>query len=205
LTFAAIVVFGYLLGSCPWGYWLIRVFKGEDIRKVGSGNIGIANVVRSYSRWFAVPLVLLDVGKGFVPALLGVVYVSPLCGVLAGGAAMLGHWRPFFLRFARSGKMVATGGGAFLALAPLVALTGLGIWIVVFALFGFASVASVSTALFMPIGAWAYGSSRYVIGFALAALVSTVSLHRGNLNRLRHGTEHQWRMAVVPRLRLSRS
>ena len=68
---------GYLLGSCPWGYWLVRVFKREDIRRVGRGNIGATNVWRTYGRWLGVPVVLLDVLKGFVPALLGMLFVSP--------------------------------------------------------------------------------------------------------------------------------
>ena len=67
MTFAAVVVLGYLLGSCPWGYWLVRLIRHEDIRKVGSGNIGATNVWRTYGRWLGVPVVLLDVLKGFVP------------------------------------------------------------------------------------------------------------------------------------------
>ncbi|MDX6453908.1 MAG: acyl phosphate:glycerol-3-phosphate acyltransferase, partial [Gaiellaceae bacterium] len=94
MAFAALVVLGYLLGSCPWGYWLVRLFKHEDIRKVGSGNIGATNVWRTYGRTLGVPVVLLDVLKGFVPALLGAMYVSHLAGIVAGAAAMLGHWRP---------------------------------------------------------------------------------------------------------------
>src|SRR5437879_3864441 len=72
MSFAAVVVFGYLLGSCPWGYWLIRLVKHEDIRKVGSGNIGATNVWRTYGRWLGAPVVLLDVLKGFVPAFVAV-------------------------------------------------------------------------------------------------------------------------------------
>src|SRR2546422_807350 len=115
MTFGALVVLGYLLGSCPWGYWLVRVVKHEDIRRVGSGNIGATNVWRTYGRWLGAPVVLLDTLKGFVPALFGMLFVSPhhLSGIVAGAAAMLGHWRPLFLRFAKGGKMVATCGGVF--------------------------------------------------------------------------------------------
>ena len=70
MSFAALVVLGYLLGSCPWGYWLVRLVKHEDIRKVGSGNIGATNVWRTYGRWLGVPVVVLDVLKGFIPAML---------------------------------------------------------------------------------------------------------------------------------------
>src|SRR5437868_9120236 len=146
MTFAAVVVLGYLLGSCPWGYWLVRLFKHEDIRKVGSGNIGATNVWRTYGRWLGVPVVLLDTLKGFVPALLGVLFVSPphLSAICAGAAAMLGHWRPLFLRFAKGGQMVATSGGVFFAVASWVALTaGLG-WLAMFLLSRYASVAALA-------------------------------------------------------------
>ena len=99
MTAALVVLGGYLLGSMPFGYWLVLLLKGEDIRKVGSGNIGATNVWRTYGKAYGIPIVLLDVAKGFVPALVGTLLVGELVGVLAGGAAMLGHWRPLFLRF----------------------------------------------------------------------------------------------------------
>ena len=108
MGFLWLVVLGYLLGSCPWGYWLVRLLKHEDIRSVGSGNIGATNVWRTYGRWYGAPVVLLDVLKGFGPALVATIMVGHLAGVLAGGAAMLGHARPIFLKFAKGGKMVAT-------------------------------------------------------------------------------------------------
>src|SRR6186997_905175 len=108
MVFALIVVGGYLLGSCPWGYWLVRALRGEDVRRHGSGGIGASNVWRTYGRGLGLPVVLLDVLKGFIPALVGVLLVSPLCGILAGAAAMLGHARPLWLRFEKGGKMVAT-------------------------------------------------------------------------------------------------
>ena len=102
----------------------MRLVKHEDIRKVGSGNIGASNVWRTYGRWLGVPVVVLDTLKGFIPAVLGMLYVYPhhLSGICAGAAAMLGHWRPLFLRFAKGGKMVATCGGVFLGVAIWVAL-----------------------------------------------------------------------------------
>src|SRR5438876_5682986 len=123
----------------PFGYWLVRLTKGVDIRTVGSGNIGATNVWRTYGRKYGLPVVLLDTAKGFVPALLATIYVSHLAGVVTGAAAMLGHWRPLFLRFAKGGKMVATCGGAFLGVAPLVGAAGAGVWILVFLLTRYAS------------------------------------------------------------------
>ena len=80
MTFAALVVLGYLLGSCPWGYWLVRLVEHEDIRRVGSGNIGATNVWRTYGPRLGLPVVVLDVFKGFLPAFLGMLYVSHLAG-----------------------------------------------------------------------------------------------------------------------------
>src|SRR5579872_5749177 len=151
MTFAGIVVAGYLLGSCPWGYWLVRLLRGEDIRSKGSGSIGASNVWRAYGRWLGIPVVVLDALKGFVPALVGVLEVSPLCGILAGAAAMAGHARPLYLRFEKGGKMVATCGGVFFAVAPWAALAVGGFWLLIFALSRYTSVASVAAAVALPV------------------------------------------------------
>ena len=139
------------------------------------------------------PVVLVDTAKGFVPALLAAIYVSKLAGVLAGGAAMFGHWRPLFLRWQRGGKMVATCGGAFLGVAPLVGAIGAGMWIVVFVALRYASLASIVAALSLPIGAVLLGDPWPVIAFAIVAAVAVVVLHRANIARLRAGTENRFR------------
>ena len=194
MSFAALVVLGYLLGSCPWGYWVVRVVRHEDIRKVGSGNIGATNVWRSYGRWLGVPVVLLDVLKGFVPALLGMLFVSPhhLSGIVAGAAAMLGHWRPLFLRFARGGKMVATCGGVFFGVAVWVALTAGVVWLAVFLTTRYASLASIVAGIALPVCAYAYGYPTPVVVFGVAAAGAILFLHRANLARLRSGTENRF-------------
>src|SRR5438309_7211858 len=148
---ALLVVAGYVLGSMPWGYWLVRLVKRDDIRRHGSGNVGGTNVWRVYGWRLGLPVVLLDTGKGFAPALVSTMVVSHLAGVLAGAAAMLGHWRPLFLRWQRGGKMVATCGGAFLGVAPVVGGIGAGVWIATFLLFRYASVASIAAALSVPV------------------------------------------------------
>jgi acyl phosphate:glycerol-3-phosphate acyltransferase len=201
MAFAGLVVLGYLLGSCPWGYWLVRVLRHEDIRKVGSGNIGATNVWRTYGRWLGVPVVLLDVAKGFVPALLGMLFVSPhhLSGICAGAAAMLGHWRPLFLRFARGGKMVATCGGVFLGVAIYAALLSLVVWLVTFLLFRYASVASIVAGISLPITAAVVGYPPEVILFGAAAGGAILFLHRGNLRRLRAGTESRFQLRRTAR------
>ena len=167
----------------------MRALRGEDIRKVGSGNIGATNVWRTYGARLGVPVMVLDTAKGFVPAFLATVYVGHLAGVIAGGAAMLGHWRPLFLRFARGGKVVATCGGAFLGVAPLVGGIGAAVWLIVFAVFRYASVASITAALSMPLIAVGLGEPWPVIAFAAIAAVAVLVLHRQNISRLRAGTE----------------
>ena len=194
MSFAALVVLGYLLGSCPWGYWFVRVVKREDIRKVGSGNIGATNVWRTYGRWLGVPVVLLDTLKGFVPALLGMLFVSPhhLSGIVAGAAAMLGHWRPLFLRFAKGGKMVATCGGVFFGVAVWVALSAGLAWLVVFVTTRYASLASIVAGIALPVFALVYGYPAEVVVFGAAAAGAILFLHRANLGRLRAGTENRF-------------
>jgi glycerol-3-phosphate acyltransferase PlsY len=193
VTTALIVVGGYLLGSMPWGYWLVRVVKGDDIRRHGSGNIGGTNVWRVYGWRLGLPVVVLDTLKGFVPAFLGALLVSDLVGVLAGGAAMLGHGRPLFLRFQRGGKMVATCGGAFLGVAPLVGGIGAVVWVTVFVLFRYASLASICAAVSIPVAAALLDESWPVIVFAAVAAVAVVFLHRANIARLLAGTENRFR------------
>jgi glycerol-3-phosphate acyltransferase PlsY len=194
MAFAGLVVLGYLLGSCPWGYWVVRLVKHEDIRKVGSGNIGATNVWRTYGRWLGVPVVLLDVLKGFVPGLLGMLFVSPhhLAGIVAGAAAMLGHWRPLFLRFAKGGKMVATCGGVFFGVAVWVAVTAGLVWLAVFVTFRYASVASILAGIALPVFAFVYGYPTSVVLFGAAAAGAILFLHRANLARLRAGTESRF-------------
>jgi glycerol-3-phosphate acyltransferase PlsY len=190
---ALLVAAGYVLGSMPWGYWLPRLVKHDDIRRHGSGNIGGTNVWRVYGWKLGVPVVLLDTAKGFVPALVATLMVSHLAGVLAGAAAMLGHWRPMFLRWQRGGKVVATTGGAFLGVAPVVGAVGAAVWIVVFLVFRYASLASIVAALSLPIAAVLLERPWPVIAFAAGAAVAVLVLHRPNIARLRAGTENRFK------------
>jgi len=194
VAFAGLVLLGYLLGSCPWGYWLVLLVRHEDIRRTGSGNIGATNVWRTYGWKLGLPVVILDTLKGYVPALLGMLYVSPhhLSGIIAGAAAMLGHWRPLFLRFARGGKMVATCGGVFFGVAPLVAFTAGVVWILAFLVFRYASVASILAGLALPVFAIVYGEPLSVVVFGALAFAAILFLHRANVGRLRAGTENRF-------------
>jgi acyl phosphate:glycerol-3-phosphate acyltransferase len=192
-VFAAI---GYLCGSMPWGYWLVRIFRHEDIRTKGSGNIGASNVWRVYGRTLGLPVVLLDTAKGFVPALVATQVAGHGAGVVAGAAAMLGHYRPLFLKFQKGGKMVATAGGAFLGVAPEVGGLGAAVWIVVFVAFRYPSLASMASAVSLPLWSWLLGYPWPVTVFAGVAAVGVVALHRANIRRLVRGEENRstlWR------------
>ncbi len=138
------------------------------------------------------PVIVIDTAKGFVPALLATIFIGKGAGVLAGGAAMLGHWRPMFLRWQRGGKMVATCGGAFLGVAPIVGGVAAACWIVTFVILRYASVASMVAAVSLPVAAVLLGEPWPVIVFAAAATVGVIVLHRANISRLRAGTESRF-------------
>jgi glycerol-3-phosphate acyltransferase PlsY len=199
LVTAILVVAGYICGSMPWGLWLVRIFRGVDIRTQGSGNIGATNVWRVHGRRLGLPAVFLDTAKGFAPALVATLLEGHGAGVLAGGAAMLGHYRPLFLGFRKGGKMVATTGGAFLGVAPIVGGCGAGVWLVVFGLTRYASVASITSALSLPLWAWLLGYPWPVIAFAGVAALGVLLLHRANLRRLRRGEEHRFTRRTTTR------
>ncbi|HEU5064538.1 MAG TPA: glycerol-3-phosphate 1-O-acyltransferase PlsY [Gaiellaceae bacterium] len=194
----AFIALGYLAGSIPSGYWVVRWTLGEDIRRVGSGNIGATNVWRSFGPRYAIPVIVLDVVKGFVPALAATLVAGHVAGALAGGAAMLGHWRPLFLRFAKGGKMVATCGGALFGLAPVVGLIGAVVWLLVFAITRYASVSSILAAASLPVSALLLDEPWPVLVFSSAAALGVLVLHRGNLARLRAGTETRVQLRRKP-------
>jgi glycerol-3-phosphate acyltransferase PlsY len=188
-----LAVAGYVVGSMPWGYWLVRIFRGEDIRTKGSGNIGATNVWRVYGRRLGLPAVLLDTAKGFAPAFVATELAGHGAGVIAGAAAMLGHWRPLFLGFKRGGKTVATAGGAFLGVAPLVGGAAAAVWILVFALTRYASLASITAGLSLILWSWLLGYPWPVIVFACFAAAAILLLHRENIGRLLRGEENRFR------------
>jgi glycerol-3-phosphate acyltransferase PlsY len=188
---ALAVIAGYLAGSLPFGYWVPRAFAGVDIRTRGSGNVGASNVWREIGPRYGIAVALLDALKGFVPALVATIELGHAWGIAAGAAAMLGHSRPLFLRFARGGKMVATCGGAFFGVAPAVGGIGAVVWIVVFALCRYASLASIVAALSLPFASVALDEPWPVTAFAAVAALAVLVLHRSNIRRLRAGTEQR--------------
>jgi len=189
-----VVAAGYVLGSMPWGLWLPRLVKGVDIRRLGSGNVGAANVWRALGFKLGLGVALLDIAKGLAAALLGKWLGGELIGVLAGVAAMIGHWRPLFMKLSRGGKVVATTGGVGLAVAPLATLAAGGIWILFFLVMRFASVASMAAAISLPVLAFGLGGSWPVVAFTTGAALAILLLHRSNLGRLARGEESRFQL-----------
>ena len=197
---ALAIVGGYVFGSLPFGYWVPRLVRGEDIRTKGSGNIGASNVFRVYGRSLGVPVALLDVAKGFAAASLGLWAGGALIGVLAASAAMIGHARPVFLQFQKGGKMVATAGGALLALVPLAACFSVAVWLVVFFATRYASLASIVTALALAVFVVAFDYQWPIVVFGVAGATAVIALHHQNIRRLFAGTEHRFELRRTRRV-----
>jgi acyl phosphate:glycerol-3-phosphate acyltransferase len=191
---ALAIAAGYLLGSMPWGYWLPRLFLRFDIRTAGSGNPGATNVWRVLGFRWGLSVALLDVAKGLAAALIGRWLGGDLVGVLAGVAAMAGHWRPLFLKWGKGGKMVATTGGVGLGVATFASLAGAGVWIAVFLVTRYASVASMVSAATLPLFALLFGASWPVVAFTGGAALGIVLLHKANIARLFRGTENRFEL-----------
>lgn len=197
LRIALALVGGYLLGSVPTAAWLCRAVYGADITKVGSGNPGMTNVLRTFGWKPALPVALIDAGKGCLAAWLGTSLAgSPAWGLAAGAAAVLGHSFTCFARF-KGGKSVLTGFGVFLFFAPLSALAGLLAWSGVVAATRYVSLGSILAALVLPAALFAeirLGGRRELLPVLWAAVcigAFVIIRHRANLARLRNGTERR--------------
>ena len=197
-----IVVFAYLLGSVPVGYLLVRIFRKQDIRTVGSGNIGATNVLRSGGKGLGAATFLLDVLKGYgAVAIAAAVAPYLLAAVpqrnveaLAALVAVIGHMFPVWLRF-RGGKGVATGFGVFLYAAPLGAVASILLFAVVFALCRYVSFASILAAASFPAFAWfTVGGVKttFFIAVQIAVSILIIVKHHQNIRRLLLGTEHRF-------------
>ena len=183
----------------PWGYWIPLAFGGVDVRKLGSGNVGATNVWRALGFKYGLAVALFDILKGLAAGLLGSYFGDPTIGVVAGTAALIGHWRPVFLGFAKGGKVVAVTGGVGLAVAPIAALAAALIWIVVFLVTRYASLGSLVAGLAFPLFAIALGAPWPAVGFASGAGLAIILLHRANIGRLVKGEERRFDFSILSR------
>ena len=177
---------GYLLGSVPFGLILTRMTGAGDLRQIGSGSIGATNVLRTGRKGLAAATVLLDAGKGAVAVLLAARLWPGSEGVAAIGA-ILGHCFPIWLRF-NGGKGFATAAGVLGALAWPVMVLCAAVWALILAVSRISSVSSLSATAAAPVLAWLMGFTA-IVPVMLAIAVVVFFQHRGNIARLRAGTE----------------
>ena len=194
LGLPVVLLASYLLGAIPFGLVMAKMFKGIDLRTVGSGNIGATNAMRAMGKPLGITAFLLDWGKGFVAA-----YHFPLftggadlltIQVLCGALAVIGHCFPVYLKF-KGGKGVATASGAIIAMDPVVFLAGGIVWLVVLYTSRYVSIASVLMGITFPIAAYLRMGSPglpFILGCAALATLILVR-HRENMTRLMAGTE----------------
>jgi acyl phosphate:glycerol-3-phosphate acyltransferase len=203
-TLALVLVASYLLGSIPFGYLAGRI-AGIDILNAGSGNIGATNVVRVLGKRYGYPVFVLDFLKGFGAVRISIAVAtavrpewgSPeIFGMLAAVSTVIGHSFPLWLKF-RGGKGVATSAGALFGLTPLATLIGVGIWILVFWLTRYVSVASIATAVALPLVIFimsrlnrTHGKALFYSSLCITAVV--IWRHHSNLSRLIRGRESRF-------------
>jgi glycerol-3-phosphate acyltransferase PlsY len=203
LPFLLSALAGYVSGATPFGYFAGRL-KGIDIREHGSKNIGATNVVRVCGKGIGIPVFILDVLKGWLPAWLVLgwfvshgasVELSTIASIVAGIAAVLGHNYTFWLK-GRGGKGIATSTGALLAVAPVAVAVGLVVWYATLKLTKYVSVASMVAALAIPVtmivmmarsGGWNFS----LLGFGVVLCVLAIVRHKANIQRLMAGTENR--------------
>jgi acyl phosphate:glycerol-3-phosphate acyltransferase len=187
LSYLAALAFGYLLGSIPFGLVFTRLAGTQDIRSIGSGSIGATNVLRTGRKSLAAATLLADALKGTVAVLAMAWWCGSDCGLIAGVGAFLGHLFPVWLAF-KGGKGVATFLGVLIVVSwPLVLVFG-AIWLTLAALTRYSSVASLAACSAVPVCFWYTGALREALTFLLMAVLSFI-MHRGNIARLRAGTE----------------
>lgn len=202
LACSLIVAMAYLLGSIPVGYLLVKLFRHEDIRSIGSGNIGATNVLRSGGKGLGAATFVLDALKGATAVAIGAWMASSLqpalpirdAEAIAAVAAVLGHMFPVWLRF-RGGKGVATGFGVFLVAAPWAALSAIALFTIVLLITRYVSLASILGAGSFPVFAWfmvrGEKSALYIAAQIIVSLMIILKHHQ-NIGRLISGTESRF-------------
>lgn len=197
LQIAIAIVMGYLIGSIPTGYLIVKAKTGQDIRKVGSGSTGATNVKRVLGKkWFFI-VMLLDAIKGALPVVLATLFLHAysqygLTPVAAAVAVLLGHSKSVFLGFT-GGKSVASGVGTILALNPLVGLSVAVIWGIITWVSKYVSLGSIIALAVSPFIMWAFKQPAGYIAYCALGAVYIIWLHRENIKRLLKGEENKVR------------
>ena len=191
MLIGAVLLFlgAYLLGGINVALVVSRA-RGVEIRQVGSGNPGASNVLRAVGKGPAALVYAVDLAKGFVPALIGMLAWSPYIGAAAGLGAVLGHCYPIYHRF-RGGKGVATAGGVMLAVAPLVMVAMVIVYGVALAFSRISAVGSLAAAVVSIPALLLTGQTRGTVAWFALMMALIVFRHRSNLSRLRSGTENR--------------
>ena len=184
---ALAVAVAYLLGSIPFAFLAGRA-RGIDLRTVGSGNLGAANVFRTLGRGWGIGVMAADIGKGLLAVLIARAITDDPWPAIAAGAAMAGHVFPVWLRF-KGGKGVAVGGGGVIGLMPLAAAVLLGLWLVILLTTRYSSLASITCAVVATPLAALMGYPWSSVIFTALGSAAVLVLHRGNLMRLLRGQE----------------
>jgi glycerol-3-phosphate acyltransferase PlsY len=196
-------IVAYLLGSIPFGLILVRIFRKQDIREHGSGNIGATNVIRSGSKGLGAVTFLLDAAKGLIAVLFAWQFglhthqtqlQAQNLAATAAVCAILGHIYTVWLQF-KGGKGVATGFGVFLGIAPLSALVALIAFILVFAISRYVSLASIVAAIVFPLAALLRHHeplTPFMIAVVILLPLLIIVKHHANIRRLLAGTEYRF-------------
>ena len=181
----------YLLGAFPTGFLLVKLTSRRDIREVGSGSTGATNVLR-YGGWkLAIPVLLIDGLKGFLPAILATaLFDDQKVAALAVLVAVIGHCYPVYLKF-RGGKGVATSLGGYLYLAPRSLIISLGLTLILLLLFRYVSLASLAGLLSFPFWTLLTFENNLLFWTGLLIFLVIFIRHRQNINRLIAGTERK--------------
>ena len=191
----------YFVGAIPTGYLAGRLFRGIDLREHGSKNLGATNVYRTLGARYAIPVALFDIAKGAVPVLVFAPQASDsqLFALACGIAAIVGHVFSVFVRF-RGGKGVATAAGVMLGLTPLALGVAALVWLVLVALTGYVSLASIVAAAVLPVAVYLLERPDRPEILWLDALVAAaiIWLHRANVRRLLNGTENRFGRRAAP-------
>lgn len=187
MTAVLAVIVGYLCGSVPFGLLLTKWAGLGDVRKIGSGNIGATNVLRTGSKKIAALTLVLDAVKATIPVLVFRETGGEAAGLLAGFAALAGHLFPVWLNF-KGGKGVATGIGMLFGVAWILGLAFLAIWLIVAFLFRTSSVSALTASALTPLWAYLLGRSDLVIPLIILAVIVWLT-HRANIGRLIAGNE----------------